>query len=218
MKHRFVGLLMIGLFGLALVSPSSAKGGESDVANWDFDVYLNDKKVGKHSFTVSETDGMKRVQSQANFNVKVLFITAYQYEHSAAERWAGNCLVEFDASTNANGERIRVSGQQTSTGFLIESGESPVKLPECVMTFAYWNPEFLEQPQLLNPQTGEFVDIRVEEVGNELLEIRGQTVAATRFSLKAREVDLTLWYSSDDDWLALESVAKGGHIIRYELS
>jgi hypothetical protein len=218
MKHRFVGLLMIGLFGLALVSPSSAKGGESDVANWDFDVYLNDKKVGKHSFTVSETDGMKRVQSQANFNVKVLFITAYQYEHSAAERWAGNCLVEFDASTNANGERIRVSGQKTSTGFLIESGESPVKLPECVMTFAYWNPEFLEQPQLLNPQTGEFVDIRVEEVGNELLEIRGQTVAATRFSLKAREVDLTLWYSSDDEWLALESVAKGGHIIRYELS
>jgi len=218
MKHRFVGLLMIGLFGLALVSPSSAKGGESDVANWDFDVYLNDKKVGKHSFTVSETDGMRRVQSQANFNVKVLFITAYQYEHSAAERWAGNCLVEFDASTNANGERIRVSGQQTSTGFLIESGESPVKLPECVMTFAYWNPEFLEQPQLLNPQTGEFVDIRVEEVGNELLEIRGQTVAATRFSLKAREVDLTLWYSSDDEWLALESVAKGGHIIRYELS
>lgn len=86
------------------------------------------------------------------------------------------------------------------------------------MTFAYWNPEFLEQPQLLNPQTGEFVDIRVEEVGNELLEIRGQTVAATRFSLKAREVDLTLWYSSDDEWLALESVAKGGHIIRYELS
>ena len=218
MKHRFVGLLMIGLFGLALVSPSSAKGGESDVANWDFDVYLNDKKVGKHSFTVSETDGMKRVQSQANFNVKVLFITAYQYEHSAAERWAGNCLVEFDASTNANGERIRVSGQKTSTGFLIESGESPVKLPECVMTFAYWNPEFLEQPKLLNPQTGEFVDIRVEEVGNELLEIRGQTVAATRFSLKAREVDLTLWYSSDDEWLALESVAKGGHIIRYELS
>ena len=169
MKHRFVGLLMIGLFGLPLVSPSSAKGGESDVANWDFDVYLNDKKVGKHSFTVSETDGMKRVQSQANFNVKVLFITAYQYEHSAAERWAGNCLVEFDASTNANGERIRVSGQKTSTGFLIESGESPVKLPECVMTFAYWNPEFLEQPKLLNPQTGEFVDIRVEEVGNELL-------------------------------------------------
>ena len=218
MRHKFVGLVMIGTLGLAFMSSVAAQESVDGVGHWDFDVYLNNKKVGKHSFKVSESDGVKQVQSEANFNVKVLFITAYQYEHSAAERWTGNCLVEFDASTNANGERIRVSGQQTSTGFLVESGESPLELPECVMTFAYWNPEFLEQPQLLNPQTGEFVDIRVEEVGNELLEVRGQTVAATRFSLKAREVDLTLWYSSDHEWLALESVAKGGHIIRYELS
>jgi hypothetical protein len=81
-----------------------------------------------------------------------------------------------------------------------------------------WNPEFLEQPRLLNPQTGEYVDVRVEEIGDELLEVRGQPVAATRFKLTARRVDLTLWYSPDDEWLALESVAKGGRIIRYELS
>jgi hypothetical protein len=32
------------------------------------------------------------------------------------------------------------------------------------------------------------------------------------------DVYLTLWYSPDDEWLALESVAKGGHILRYGLS
>jgi len=218
MKHRFVGLLMIGLFSLALTSPAPAQESPNGVASWDFDVYLNDKKVGKHSFTVSEAGGMKQVQSEANFDVKFLFISAYRYEHSAAERWSDNCLVEFDASTNANGKRIQVSGEQTSAGFLVEKGDAPIELPECVMTFAYWNPQFLEQPRLLNPQTGEYVDVRVDELGNELLEVRGQPVAATRFSLTAREVDLTLWYSSDDEWLALESVAKGGHIIRYELS
>ena len=218
MKYRFVGLLMIGLFSLVLTTTAPAQQHENAVANWDFDVYLDDKKVGKHSFTVSEAGGMKQVQSEANFNVKILFLSAYRYEHSAAENWLGNCLVEFDASTNANGERVQVSGEQTSTGFVVEKGDSPIELPECVMTFAYWNAEFLEQPRLLNPQTGEYVDVRVEEVGDELLEVRGQPVAATRFSLTAREVDLTLWYSSDDEWLALESVAKGGHIIRYELS
>jgi hypothetical protein len=51
-----------------------------------------------------------------------------------------------------------------------------------------------------------------------MLEVRGQPVDATRFRLTAYEVDVTLWYSSDNEWLALESVAKGGHIIRYELS
>jgi hypothetical protein len=218
MKHRFVGLVMIGLFGLALMSPAPALERDNEVANWDFDVYLDDKKVGKHYFTVSEAGGMRRVQSEANFDVRFLFISAYQYEHSAAERWTGDCLVELAASTNANGKRFQVSGEQTSAGFLVEKGDSPVRLPECVMTFAYWNPDFLDQPRLLNPQTGEYVDVNVEEVGSELLEVRGQPVAATRFRLTAREVDVTLWYSSDDEWLALESVAKGGRVIRYELS
>lgn len=218
MRHRLTGLLMIGVFALILASPAPAQDLDGAVASWDFDVYLDDKKVGKHLFDVTELDGVKQVKSEANFKVKILFISAYKYEHSAAERWSEDCLVEFDARTNANGKRIQVSGEQTSAGFLVERGDSPIELPECVMTFAYWNPGFLEQPRLLNPQTGEYVDVRVEEIGNELLEVRGQPVAATRFKLTAHDVDLTLWYSSDDEWLALESVAKGGHIIRYELS
>jgi hypothetical protein len=190
----------------------------SGVSQWDFDVYLNDRKIGKHLFKVSESAGIKQVQSEAKFKYTILLIPAYRYEHSAAERWSNECLVEIDARTNANGERIEVSGERTGTGFRVLSDNSPADLPQCVMTFAYWNPNFLEQPRLLNPQTGEFVDVTVEKLGNEMLEVRGQTVAATRFKLTAYEIDMTLWYSQDDEWLALESVAEGGHIIRYELS
>ena len=218
MRHRFVGLVMICLFSMAFMSSAPAQERVDGVDHWDFDVYLNDKKVGKHSFKVSETDGVKQVQSEANFKYKILFISAYQYEHSAAERWNDNCLTAVDASTNANGKRIQVSGAQTGLGFVVERGDNPTQLPKCVMTFAYWNSDFLGQSQLLNPQTGEYVDVRVEEVGDEMLEVRGQAVTATRFKLTAYEVDLTLWYSPDNEWLALESVAKGGHIIRYELS
>lgn len=218
MRGKLSGLLMIGLFALTIASLAAAQERTDGVANWDFDVYLDDKKVGKHFFTVSEAGGVKHVQSEANFKVKILFIAAYRYEHSAAERWTDNCLVEFDASTNANGKRVQVSGEQTGAGFLVERGDNPIELPECVMTFAYWNPEFLDQPRLLNPQTGEYVDVDVEQAGNEMLEVRGQLVVARRFKLTANDVDLTLWYSPDDEWLALESVAKGGRIIRYELS
>ncbi len=218
MKRRFLGILMIGLFAAAASPPASAKESTGGMALWDFDVYLNDKKVGKHLFRVIDNGGDKQVQSEANFKYKILFIPAYRYEHIAAERWSDNCLMEFDARTNANGEKIQVTGATTSTGFRVERDDKPVELPECVMTFAYWNPDFLEQPRLLNPQTGEYVDVRVERVGSEVLEVRGQSVQATRFKLTAYEVDLTLWYSPDDQWLALESVAKGGHIIRYELS
>lgn len=218
MRRKYLGLLMIGLFSLTLAAPSQADDAPGAISQWDFDVYLNKKKVGQHSFTVSKLGGMRRVQSEANFKYTVLFIPAYRYEHTAAERWSDDCLVEIDARTNANGDRIQVSGEQTGSGFLVATGKSLLESPECVMTFAYWNPDFLDQSRLLNPQTGEFVDVSVEKVGDEMLDVRGQPTAATRFRLTAYEIDVTLWYSPDNEWLALESVAKGGHIIRYELS
>ena len=218
MRRSYLGFLLLGLFGLTFVTPAPAKERVSGINEWDFDVYLNDRKIGKHSFTMSESAGIKQVQSEAKFKYTILLIPAYRYEHRAAERWSDECLVEIRSRTNANGERIEVSGERTGSGFRVVNGNSPVELPQCVMTFAYWNPNFLEQPRLLNPQTGEFVDVTVEQLGNEMLEVRGQTVDATRFKLTANEIDLTLWYSQDDEWLALESVAKGGHIIRYELS
>ncbi len=218
MRRRYLGFLLMGLFGLTFVTPAPAKGRVSDVAEWDFNVFLNDRKIGKHSFKVSESAGIKQVQSEAKFKYTILLIPAYRYEHQAAERWSDECLVEIDARTNANGERIEVSGERTGSGFRVLNGTSPADLPECVMTFAYWNPNFLQQPRLLNPQTGEFVDVTVEKLGNEMLEVRGQTVDATRFKLTAYKIDMTLWYSQDDEWLALESIAEGGHIIRYELS
>ena len=218
MRRKYLGVLLIGLFSLTLAEQAPAKERADAVAQWDFDVYLNDRKVGKHLFRVSESAGIKQVQSEAKFKYTILLIPAYRYEHSAAERWSDECLVEIDARTNANGERIQVSGAQTGSGFRVESDDYPVDLPKCVMTFAYWNPIFLEQSRLLNPQTGEFVDVSVEALGEEMLEVRGQAVAATRFRLTAYEIDMTLWYSPDNEWLALESVAEGGHVIRYELS
>ncbi|MDH3349917.1 MAG: DUF6134 family protein [Gammaproteobacteria bacterium] len=218
MKRQFISLLLIGLSGLFVAAPVPATDNSGAVARWDFDVYLNDKRVGKHFYEVSDIDGIRRVQSEANFKYKILFIPAYRYEHSNTEQWSDSCLLGFEAKTNANGKLIDVSGEKAGDNFIVDNGEVAVDLPECVMSFAYWDPRFLDQTRLLNPQTGEYVEVSVEQVAEEVLEVRGQPVAAKRFRLTAYEVDLTLWYSADDQWLALESVAKGGHVIRYELS
>lgn len=219
MRRNFPGVFLFVLLSLTTAGPALATDVSGGVTQWDFDVFLNDKKVGKHTFTVLENGGQKQVESEASFKYTVLWIPAYRYQHSAEERWDDQCLVELEAKTNANGERLEVRGEYTGSAFrLVNGDDTRAELPECVMTFAYWNPEFLEQSRLLNPQTGEFVEVKVEEVGTDTLEVRGEPVAATRYRLTADEIDLTLWYSSNDQWLGLESVAKGGHIIRYELS
>ncbi|MDH3337719.1 MAG: hypothetical protein OER22_07690 [Gammaproteobacteria bacterium] len=186
MTRKIISFVLIGLFSLTVATPLPANENADDIAGWDLDVYLNDRRVGKHSYGTTEEDGIKSVRSQAR--------------------------------TNAIGERIEASGEKSGTRFTVDNGATPVDLPECVMSFAYWNPEFLEERRLVNPRTGEYVDVSVEQLTEEVVQVRGQYGPAKRFKLTAYEFDLTLWYSADNQWLALDSVVEGGHIIRYELS
>ncbi len=183
-----------------------------------FDVFLDGKKIGYHRFEIDGPTSNAAVRSEASFDVKFLFVTAFSYRHSAEENWAAGCLNQIDARTDSNGKKLNVVGARTDNGFVIDTGELEAELPECVMTFAYWNPGFLEQPRLLNPQTGEYLEVEVEELGNDFVEIAGREIQARSVRLTARKMDITLWYSENAEWLALESVAKGGRIIRYELS
>ena len=176
MRKRLIPLLLIGLYGLTFTGTLPAAEADSAVARWDFNVYVGNKRVGKHYFEVSEVDGMVRVESEADFKYKILFIPAYRYEHTNSERWADNCLVRFEAKTNANGKRIRTRGARDGDGFKVAGEEGLVELPECVMSFAYWNPAFLEQQRLLNPQSGAYVDVTVEELPRGVLEVRGEPV------------------------------------------
>ncbi len=185
---------------------------------WNFDVFLDGKKVGTHLFEVVDANDQRHVQSTANFEVKILFFSAYKYEHTNTERWADNCLLTFDANTKVNGKPTAVSGATGEDGFLVEKISGQELLPGCVMSFAYWNPAFLLEERLLNPQTGEFLDVEVELMGTENLEVRGEQVAAERYKITAQGIDLLVWYSSNNEWLGLESIAEKGRIIRYELS
>jgi hypothetical protein len=206
-----VSLLTLMASGISVAEDSSRK-------TLMFDVFLDGKKIGYHRFEIDGSRSNTAVRSEANFDVKFLFVTAFSYRHNARENWAGGCLEEIEARTDSNGKELNVVGERTGDAFVIATGEDEAWLPECVMSFAYWNPGFLEQPRLLNPQTGEYLDVEVEELGEDIVRLDGREIPARSVRLTARQMDITLWYSENAEWLALESVAKGGRILRYELS
>ena len=214
--------LRIGLFLFLFTLTAGMAYAQETTRSWNFSVLLDGSKIGYHTYRVTETDGARQVQSEAKFDVKFLFINAFRYRHNFTETWANDCLIDIEASTNANGKRFEVNGERTDYGFFVradkDSDTIENELPECVMTFAYWNPDFLQQQRLLNPQSGEYLDVTVEELEPQPIAVRGEQVTARVFSVKAKKMQLKLWYSDDNEWLALESLAKGGRTIRYELS
>lgn len=195
--------------------------GSAYAKEWSFKVYLDDREIGRHVFTLHQQGETRELKSQADFKVKVLFIDAYNYSHTANEKWQSDCLVSLAARTEENKEVTVVKGKLENGGFVVTSPKGTQTLPACVMTFAYWNPQMLTQSKLLNPQTGEWLDVKIRSLGNETIDVRGQQVAAEHFKLDAPKLKIELWYSagngSDREWLALQSTTPEGYVIRYKL-
>jgi hypothetical protein len=202
----------------------------ANAMEWNFDVYLDKTKIGTHIFTLSE-DG--KMLSRAQFKVKILFLEAYSYDHISKEEWNNDCLRRIDANTIENKVVTKVSGSQEASLFNISNGEETQSLPGCVMTFAYWNPKTLKQSKLLNPQNAEYLPTNITEVGDELIEVKGNKIEAKRYKLLAladgksplemREngakikLDIDLWYDQNNNWVALQSTTPEGYKILYKL-
>ncbi len=212
--------------GVSCCTP--AGGSASCVAQqWRFSVSLDGKAIGYHHFALNERGTTRELHSQARFKVKFLFVNAYSYAHDAKERWHGECLSQLEARTDDNGEKIQVRGTRGESAFVIATAALTATVTPCVQTFAYWNPQILTATHLLNPQTGEYVPVRVTQAGTETIEVRGRQVTAERYRIVGEDTDsaplqIDLWYSTDrnrDDkqWLALESLAEGGRRLRYTM-
>lgn len=184
---------------------------------WSFDVFLDGRKIGEHRFVLEDNDGQRKLASDASFKVKILFINAYSYQHTAREVWQDDCLSSLSARTVEKGETSIVKGKLENNRFAADGLQGKVDTAACAMTFAYWNPKMLSQKKLLNPQTGEWLDVNIAKVGSERIEIRGQQVKADHYKLHAPKLKIDLWYSPDKEWLALKSTTAEGYVIRYKL-
>ena len=212
-----VTLLMVALF-----SPSTRAADDpateqlSDSSAWRFRVFLDDREIGYHHFYLDGNGAVRTLRSEASFEYRLLFVKLFHYEHENHETWSGGCLQSIRSRTDANGRDYFVDGSREAMGFRVEGSEGRLALPECVMSFAYWNPDFLEQPRLLNSQDGTFLDVEVTAPVLDQTVVRGQPVPSYRYSLDAGEFNVDLWYSANEEWLALESEVQGGRKLRYE--
>jgi len=217
---RTSSLLIIACAWLAAGSAygASLTGNEdTNVREWNFRVLLDGTEIGRHRFHLTDSGDERRLMSEASFDVRFLFVTAYRYRHVNRETWQDGCLSSIQTETRANGKEHAVTGERALDAFVVHSGSGVRELPECVMSFAYWDPRFLGERRLLNPQTGEYLDVDIERIDDCTLNVRGEPIRATRYRIRAREISVDVWYAEDREWVALESDAQGGRVIRYEL-
>ncbi len=198
-NRRRAAALLLCCAAAALATPAGEQ-----ARSWSFRVYLDQDLIGYHDFTLVPQGDSRELKSAAHFVFKVLFITAYHYDHHASEIWHGDCLSRLDSSSDDDGKIFAVHAHFEPT--------------RCVMTFAYWNPAMLQQTHLINPETGEDTAVTITSMGDEDILVRNASVHAQRYHLQGSKLDIDLWYSQQGDWLALQSLAEKGRRVRYVLN
>jgi len=199
----------IALFLAATVASASAPAQR----DYRFSVFLDDTKIGHHHFAIIRDGQRKLVRSEADFAVRILFVTAYSYAHSNEEHWVGSCLQRIRSTTDDNGERLAVTGELQGGTLRLARPGGNTTLDGCVRTFAYWDPQLLDTTRLLNAQTGEYIPVKVTDLGFEFMQGR----EARHVRIEGKMLAIDLWYSRDDEWLALESTTENGARLRYRL-
>jgi Family of unknown function (DUF6134) len=187
---------------------------------WDFRVFLDDKEIGTHRFDLLDKGGGEReLVSQARMAVKILFVTAYTYDHHDVEHWSGDCLSRLTSKTDDNGDQHQVEVKRQDAATVVKTRDGTKTLGDCVLTFAYWNPAMLKQTRLLNSQDGEHVEVKITDAGADSVVVRGVKTPARRYELRStnQKLSIDLWYSPSNEWLALESKTERGQKLIYKL-
>lgn len=200
-------------------TPVNATVGDG-VRKLSFDVFLDDRAIGYQRFELTPAGDGTRIETQAEFEVKLLLITAFAYDHRNTELWRGGCLQSIDSRTDSNGKNYTVSGRARGNTFVVETNEGEHRLGDCVASFAYWDKDVLLQRQrLLNSQTGEYMPVRIDSLGPDRVRIGQRDVAVERYALRGQGLDITLAYAvGGGDWVALDSRLDGGRTLRYRRS
>ena len=209
-------IIITAVFVLSEVSVANSPSSGAAEDSWKFRVWLDDTPIGYHQVSINREKNRKSVHTQANFDVRFLFVPVYSYSHETRELWEDGCLVNIKSTTDDNGEDYFISSMQRQEKQLaLETQDGMTSLNGCIRTFAYWDVELLQSERLLNTQTGEYESVSVTDMGTGFLTVDEEQIEARQFRLVADKLTIDLWYTQEMRWLALESVTESGAVLRY---
>ncbi len=196
-------VLLLGAL-VFLAHSASAEQGREIPKDLHYDVWIDAKPLGTHAYRFSRdaAGDLLQVDSNAVFNVKVLFVNVFSYNHSATELWNGQCLSSISSNTTTNGEK--------------EAIELRFDDANCPGTYTYWDRSRLERSILTNAQTGEQEDASLQKLASTPLPRPSKKVKLSRevqtiehYQLTTPSADFLLWYDDQGRNLMMQTTNDG---------
>jgi hypothetical protein len=174
------------------------------------------EQIGTHKVELRRTGKETSVNVETNVEVKVLFVTAYRFQHTATERWMNGHLVALDSETDDNGTQHKLTVALKGAALQVDADGAAAQVDKNIIPASLWNPELVRQSVMLDTQNGQVMPISVVDGGSEQVTVESGPAMAHHYTIKGK-FSQDVWYDSRGRLVQSQLVAKDGSVISYKL-
>ena len=183
-----------------------------------FDVISKNKIIGSHDIKFIEKNDVLLVETNIDIEVKVLFITAYEFAHQSTETWVSGDFTKIVAHSDFEDEReYFIKGQDNNDSFLASGMDGKLELDKNILPSNFWNIDILKEKEIFDTQKGVVRTINVENLGYEEIKVNEKNIKCNKFIFNASTnpkdkgpfPEYTLWYNENNELMKFKFKDKG---------
>jgi len=184
----------------------------------EFDIYRNNKNIGKHIFSFKKSDSELAVESQIDFKIKKLGVVLYKYHVKGTEIYKDGKLIKFNSKTNSNGKEKYVNLSLENGEFIIDGSSHKGKVPTDYLLGTWWNHSIIKAPAQISAVSGRIINQEVSFLGKETIKIGEKSYQALHFNfsstdkklVKDKKLNTDIWYDEKTlNWVKATFKKKG---------
>ena len=141
----------------------------------EFDIYRNNKPIGKHIFSFKKLENQLAVESEINFEIKKFGVVLYKYHVKGTEYYKDGNLIKFNSKTNQNGKEKYVNLKLQDGEQIIDGSSYQGKAPSDYLLGTWWNHSIVKAEAQISAVSGRIINQKVTFLGKETLEINGKS-------------------------------------------
>ena len=184
----------------------------------EFDIYRNNKHIGKHVFSFEIVDGNLAVKSEINFEIKKLGVSLYKYHVKGKEIYKDGKLVKFNSKTDQNGKLKYVNLTLENDEFLIDGSSYKGQAPQEYLLGTWWNHSITKAKAQISAVSGRIIKQKVTFLGKETINLGGKKYNTLHFNFsstdkklnKDKRLNTHVWYDEKTLYWVKASFKKKG--------
>lgn len=189
-----------------------------DLNRIEFDIYRNNKHIGKHIFSFNRADEQLAVESEINFEIKKLGIVLYKYHVYGTEIYKDGDLIKFNSKTNQNGKKKYVNIKLENGEYTIDGSSYKGKVPKEYLIGTWWNHSIVKAAAQISAVSGRIIKQKVTFLGKETIKLDGKIYNTLHFNFsstdkklnKNKRLNTHVWYDEKTlNWVKASFEKKG---------